>query len=174
MNRKRQRHFGNFVTIIYRRERNSIFISKQVVSDKNTDSFMRRKKCGKGTKNHANTRFRVDESSILDNNKRGVKNGRIKERNRRIKERKKCRYDGNYYVDDEVQEIADYVGDSYYLAKMAVKESKDVICFAGVKFMGESAKILNPERTVVMPDENADCPMAHMVEIGKIQEMRRK
>ena len=80
----------------------------------------------------------------------------------------------HYYVDDDVQEIADYVGDSYYLAKMAVKESRDVICFAGVKFMGESAKILNPERTVVMPDENADCPMAHMVDIKKIQEMREK
>lgn len=78
----------------------------------------------------------------------------------------------HYYVDDDVQEIADYVGDSYYLAKMALKESKDVICFAGVKFMGESAKILNPERTVVMPDANADCAMAHMVDIRKIQEIR--
>ena len=45
----------------------------------------------------------------------------------------------HYYVDDAVQEIADYVGDSYYLAKVALKESKDVICFAGVNFMGESA-----------------------------------
>lgn len=78
----------------------------------------------------------------------------------------------HYYVDDDVQEIADYVGDSYYLAKMALKESKDVICFAGVKFMGESAKILNPERMVVMPDANADCAMAHMVDIRKIQEIR--
>lgn len=78
----------------------------------------------------------------------------------------------HYYVDDDVQEIADYVGDSYYLAKMALKESKDVICFAGVKFMGESAKILNPKRTVVMPDANADCAMAHMVDIRKIQEIR--
>src|SRR5699024_10499787 len=89
-----------------------------------------------------------------------------------LKKEKNAVLMAHYYVDDEVQEIAVYVGDSYYLAKMAVKESKDVICFAGVKFMGESAKILNPERTVVMPDENADCPMAHMVEIGKIQEMR--
>lgn len=70
----------------------------------------------------------------------------------------------HYYVDDAVQEIADYVGDSYYLAKVALKESKDVICFAGVSFMGESAKILNPDRTVIMPDQLADCPMAHMVD----------
>ena len=72
----------------------------------------------------------------------------------------------------QVQEIADYVGDSYYLAKVALKESKDVICFAGVSFMGESAKILNPDRTVIMPDQLADCPMAHMVDLDKIQKVR--
>ena len=80
----------------------------------------------------------------------------------------------HYYVDDAVQEIADYVGDSYYLAKVALKESKDVICFAGVNFMGESAKILNPDRTVIMPDQKADCPMAHMVDVEKIEEIRKK
>lgn len=78
----------------------------------------------------------------------------------------------HYYVDDQVQAIADYVGDSYYLAKVALKESKDVICFAGVSFMGESAKILNPDRTVIMPDQLADCPMAHMVDLDKIQKVR--
>ena len=78
----------------------------------------------------------------------------------------------HYYVDDAVQAIADYVGDSYYLAKVALKESKDVICFAGVSFMGESAKILNPDRTVIMPDQLADCPMAHMVDLDKIQKVR--
>ena len=78
----------------------------------------------------------------------------------------------HYYVDDAVQEIADYVGDSYYLAKVALNESKDVICFAGVSFMGESAKILNPDRTVIMPDQLADCPMAHMVDLDKIQKVR--
>ena len=78
----------------------------------------------------------------------------------------------HYYVDAAVQEIAAYVGDSYYLAKVALKESKDVICFAGVSFMGESAKILNPDRTVIMPDQLADCPMAHMVDLDKIQKVR--
>ena len=98
----------------------------------------------------------------------------LKKEIEQLKKEKNAVLMAHYYVDDDVQEIADYVGDSYYLAKMAVKESRDVICFAGVKFMGESAKILNPERTVVMPDENADCPMAHMVDIKKIQEMREK
>lgn len=80
----------------------------------------------------------------------------------------------HYYVDDAVQAIADYVGDSYYLAKVALKESKDVICFAGVSFMGESAKILNPDRTVIMPDQLADCPMAHMVDLDKIRKVREE
>lgn len=78
----------------------------------------------------------------------------------------------HYYVNDEVQQIADYIGDSYYLAKVAREVPQSVICFCGVSFMGESAKILNPEKTVVMPDSDADCPMAHMVDVDKIKEVR--
>ena len=80
----------------------------------------------------------------------------------------------HYYVNDEVQAIADYIGDSYYLAKVASSLKESTIVFAGVKFMGESAKILNPEKTVLMPDEKADCPMAHMAEIERIEEVRKE
>lgn len=78
----------------------------------------------------------------------------------------------HYYVNDEVQQVADYIGDSYYLAKIATQVPQSVICFCGVSFMGESAKILNPDKTVLLPDENADCPMAHMADIDKIKEIR--
>lgn len=80
----------------------------------------------------------------------------------------------HYYVPAEVQEIADYVGDSFYLAKIAKQSDADIIIFCGVQFMGESAKILNPDKKVLMPDLTADCPMAHMVADGIIEEMRAK
>ncbi|HEX3077243.1 MAG TPA: quinolinate synthase NadA [Lachnospiraceae bacterium] len=80
----------------------------------------------------------------------------------------------HYYVNDEVQEIADYVGDSYYLSKIATTVPNKTICFCGVTFMGESAKILNPEKTVVIPEAAADCPMAHMVDISRISELRNE
>lgn len=80
----------------------------------------------------------------------------------------------HYYTSDDVQGLADYVGDSFYLAKVAQKTDADVIVFCGVSFMGESAKILNPDKTVLMPDLSADCPMAHMVADGKIAEMHRQ
>ena len=80
----------------------------------------------------------------------------------------------HYYAPAEVQEIADYVGDSFYLAKIAKQSNADIIVFCGVAFMGESAKILNPDKKVLMPDSSADCPMAHMVADGIIEEMRRK
>lgn len=80
----------------------------------------------------------------------------------------------HYYVPDEVQEIADYIGDSYYLSKMAAKTDADTICFCGVSFMGESAKILNPEKTVLMPDLYADCPMAHMADPDRIDALRKE
>lgn len=78
----------------------------------------------------------------------------------------------HYYVDGDVQEIADYVGDSFYLAKIATKISNENILFAGVSFMGESAKLLNPAKHVYMADNYADCPMAHMVDVEKIEEVR--
>jgi len=80
----------------------------------------------------------------------------------------------HYYAPAEVQEIADYVGDSFYLAKVAKQSDADIIVFCGVQFMGESAKILNPDKKVLMPDLAADCPMAHMVASGIIEEMRAK
>ena len=80
----------------------------------------------------------------------------------------------HYYAPDEVQRAADHIGDSYYLAKKARDTDADVIVFCGVEFMGESAKLLNPEKTVLMPDRSADCPMAHMVTEEKIREVREK
>ena len=67
----------------------------------------------------------------------------------------------HYYAPAEVQEIADYVGDSFYLAKIAKQSTADIIVFCCVSFMGESAKILKPDKKVLMPDLTADCPMAH-------------
>ncbi len=90
----------------------------------------------------------------------------------KLKEEKNAVILAHYYAPDEVQEIADFVGDSFYLAKIAKKSTADIIVFCGVYFMGESAKILNPDKKVLMPDVTADCPMAHMVAEGKIEKMR--
>lgn len=78
----------------------------------------------------------------------------------------------HYYTEGAVQAMADYVGDSYYLAKVAAQADKGTIVFCGVRFMGESAKILNPARRVLLPDELADCPMAHMADIARIRALR--
>lgn len=79
-----------------------------------------------------------------------------------LKEKQDAVILAHYYVDGEVQAIADYVGDSYFLSKLAIELKEQTIIFCGVSFMGESAKVLNPGKKVVMADEFADCPMAHM------------
>src|ERR1700686_4325145 len=66
----------------------------------------------------------------------------------------------HYYVDSEVQDLADFIGDSLQLAQMAAKTDADIICLVGVKFMAETAKILNPTKTVVLPDLEAGCSLA--------------
>ena len=78
----------------------------------------------------------------------------------------------HYYVNPEVQQIADYIGDSFYLSKVAVGLKEQTIVFCGVEFMGESAKILNPDKTVLLPEISADCAMAHMADVETIQKMR--
>ena len=93
---------------------------------------------------------------------------------RELKKQKNAIILAHYYAPAEVQRIADYVGDSFYLAKVAKNSTADVIVFCGVAFMGESAKILNPNKKVLMPDVSADCPMAHMVTEGRIKELREK
>ena len=106
---------------------------------------------------------------LVDNEENQMKN-QIEQ----LKKEKNAVILAHYYAPDEVQEIADYVGDSFYLAKIAKQSKADIIVFCGVYFMGESAKILNPDKKVLMPDLTADCAMAHMVADGIIDEMRKK
>lgn len=89
-----------------------------------------------------------------------------------LKKQKKALIVAHYYVDDAVQELADDVGDSYYLSKVCMERPEEIIIFCGVEFMGESAKILNPHKKIIMANAYADCPMAHMVEIERIREIR--
>jgi len=90
----------------------------------------------------------------------------------RLKREKNAVILAHYYTPGEVQAIADHVGDSYALAKTAKNSDADMVVFCGVAFMGESVKILNPEKTVLMPDMSADCPMAHMADTAKIAALR--
>ncbi len=98
----------------------------------------------------------------------------LKNRINELKKEKDAVILAHYYVNDEIQEVADYIGDSFYLSQVATRVDAQTIVFCGVSFMGESAKILNPEKNVRMPDLSADCPMAHMADADNIQAMREK
>lgn len=91
-----------------------------------------------------------------------------------LKKEKNAVIMAHYYVDGDIQKIADVVGDSYYLSKKASETDADTIILCGVSFMGESAKILNPDKKVYLPDSDADCPMAHMVDAKSIEKKREE
>ena len=76
------------------------------------------------------------------------------------------------YQPPEVQDIADFVGDSYGLSKKAAAVDTDLIVFCGVKFMAETAAILNPQRTVILPDMSAGCPMADMITAAELRQLK--
>ena len=80
----------------------------------------------------------------------------------------------HYYQIPEIQEIADYVGDSYYLSKIAKDCEENIIVFCGVKFMAESAKILSPEKTVILPVMEAGCVMADMATADGLAKLKEE
>ncbi|MBC7973498.1 MAG: quinolinate synthase NadA, partial [Myxococcales bacterium] len=79
---------------------------------------------------------------------------------RRLKRERNAVILAHYYQEDELQDLADHVGDSLQLSQAAAKTQADVIAFCGVNFMAETAKILNPHKIVVVPDADAGCSLA--------------
>lgn len=98
----------------------------------------------------------------------------LKEEILKLKEEKNALIVAHLYQCDEIQEIADIVGDSYFLSKKAMESNKDLIIFCGVKFMAESAKILSPNKRVLIPSNSTTCPMADMALVPKLKEMMDK
>src|SRR6266446_10067977 len=79
----------------------------------------------------------------------------------------------HHYQDPEIQELADAVGDSLELARQARDFQGDVIAFCGVWFMAETAKVLNPERTVVVPDRDAGCSLVDSCPVEQLRAWRQ-
>jgi len=98
----------------------------------------------------------------------------VRERIEELKEEKNAIILAHNYQVREVQEVADYVGDSFGLSLRASETDAEVIVFCGVDFMAESAKLLSPSRTVLLPEMEARCPMAAMCTADAIAEMRAR
>ncbi|HEY8890729.1 MAG TPA: quinolinate synthase NadA [Clostridium sp.] len=98
----------------------------------------------------------------------------LKEKIQQLKVEKNALILAHYYQNDDIQEIADFVGDSYYLSKKAKECNQQTIVFCGVKFMAESAKILSPEKTVLLPNIEAGCTMADMINGEDVRELKEQ
>jgi quinolinate synthase len=91
---------------------------------------------------------------------------------RRLKREMNAVILAHYYQDDDIQDIADFVGDSLDLARRAAATTADVIVFCGVKFMAEGAKILSPTKQVLLPDMNAGCSLEYSCEVEAFKAFR--
>ncbi|MFI3321734.1 MAG: quinolinate synthase NadA [Rikenellaceae bacterium] len=101
-------------------------------------------------------------------------NKKIKEDIIALKKAKNCVILAHYYTRDEVQEIADFVGDSLALARAVQNTKADIILFAGVHFMAETAKILSPSKKVLLPDLEAGCSLADSCKAEDLAEFKKK
>jgi quinolinate synthase len=99
---------------------------------------------------------------------------RIEEEIAKLKKEKNAIILAHYYQTGDIQDIADIVGDSYALSRQARDSEAGMIVFCGVKFMAESAKILSPDKTVLLPAPDAGCPMADMVTPEDVLSLRKK
>jgi len=93
---------------------------------------------------------------------------------RKLKKEKNAVILAHVYQPGEVQDIAEYTGDSLGLSKKAVSTKAEVIVFCGVKFMAETASILNPDKTVLLPDKNADCGLADMATVERLKAKKKE
>ncbi len=92
----------------------------------------------------------------------------------RLKEERNAIIVAHLYQDGDIQDIADMVGDSFELSRYCATTDKDVIVFCGVHFMAESAKILSPEKTVLLPAIDAGCPMADMADVEDLKKLKAR
>lgn len=100
-------------------------------------------------------------------------NGLIEQINK-LKKEKNAVILAHCYQNVEIDEVADYVGDSLYLSQMAAKTDADIILFAGVYFMAQTAKILCPEKKVLLPRLESGCRMADMISLNQLREFKSK
>lgn len=92
----------------------------------------------------------------------------------KLKKEKNAIILGHCYQNVEIDEVADYVGDSLGLSRIASKTDADIIVFAGVYFMAETAKILSPNKKVLLPNKNSGCNMADMIDLRLVREFKEK
>ena len=90
----------------------------------------------------------------------------------KLKKEKNAVILGHYYQNIEIDEVADYVGDSLYLSQMAAKTDADIIVFAGVYFMAQTAKIISPNKKVLLPNMQSGCLMADMIDLKQLREFK--
>ena len=103
-----------------------------------------------------------------------MQNNKITEQINKLKKEKNAIVLAHTYQNVEIDEVADFTGDSLYLSRMAANTDAKIIVFAGVYFMAETAKILSPEKKVLLPNMNSGCLMADMINLHQLREFKKE